>query len=196
MFRAAYQDSQAPSLTEGTGELDAFVAAQVLSEWHQNPRFLTSTGAAAPLNSEDFERLCRTASATASARMVLQLLSEAGAVQMDSGVVSPLRRELILGDNHPEGVKRAVALSAGFASTLNHNLTRSVRDPRRFERTVVNTRLAKRHIPPLLAYLSVHGQSFLEDLDAWMSARESGDSGPTIGVGVYLFVSDPSSDPR
>ncbi len=71
---------------------------------------------------------------------------------------------------------------------MNHNLTKRSDSPGRFERSVATNRLPARQIPALIAYLSIHGQSFLEDLDTWMCARESIVATGTVGVGIHLFV--------
>jgi hypothetical protein len=169
---------------------DAFIAGEVLSEWHENPHFLTATGVPAPLSlaAGAFSRLCKSVSVEADEDELLKLLTQAGAVHNDGNTVTATRRELIVGDNHPAGIARAIRMSSEFASTLNHNLSRSVREPGRFERSVASSKLSPRHVPALLAYLSVHGQSFLEDLDSWIAARESSCTECTIGVGIYLFV--------
>ena len=169
--------------------VDAFVAGQVLGEWQSNARFLDRHGDPAPLSLSrgQFTTLCQTASARAEEASVLAVLTQAGAAAIDGDTVTASRRELILGFGHPGAVARAIQTVAGLAATLNHNLVRTVRQPSRFERTVVHSKLGQRHLPALLAYLSVHGQSFLQDLDLWMSSRESKQTGPVIGVGLYLF---------
>ena len=202
MFREAYADARVKTHESVGGKsdsgVDAFVGAQVLSEWHQNSGFLDRDGNPRTLSvsAGEFGKLCATASGQSRPERVLDLLDQAGAVTIEGDRVSPHRRELIMDYAHPAAVTRAIHLSAEFAATLHHNLSRSVQEPGLFERTVVSTKLTHRQVPSLLAYLSVHGQSFLEDLDAWMSARESTTSGPSLGVGVYLFVGDKDSQHR
>jgi hypothetical protein len=190
MLRDGFKQATEALDTGESAGIDAFVAGQVLGEWHQNARFLDTDGRPAPLSvsAGRFAELCRTASIEVDDSSVLSLLTQADAVSVQGDLLIANRRDLILDHNHPAALARAVHLTTGFVSTLNHNLTRSIRDPRRFERTVLNVKLSQRHLPALLGYMSVHGQSFLEDLDSWMSARESTDPGPTVGVGLYLFV--------
>ena len=175
LFARAFRDASGHAPFQPVGDTDAFVAAQVLSEWHQNSMFLDTGGNPMPLSLvvDDFSSLCRSASGAAQPEQVLDLLTQAGAVKIQGDVVTATRREFILGDTHPVAVARAIRLAAEFSSTLNHNLRRSVSEPSRFERSVVNVRVASRQIPALLGYLSVHGQAFLEDLDSWMSGRET-----------------------
>jgi hypothetical protein len=172
-------------------DADMFAAAQVLSEWHQNSVYLSDAGSprAIATDSCEFQELCSTAGITTDCTRLLDLLVQAGAVTVDSKLISPVRRDLMLDYAHPAAVMRALHIVSEYAATLHHNLSRSIQDPGLFERTVMSTRLPRRQVPALLAYLSVHGESFLEDLDAWMSAREhEGGSSSRIGVGVYLFV--------
>ena len=147
-FRAAYHAANEAIATRSAADFDAFSAAQVLTEWHQNIEFIDKEGLPRRISAIDqsFDRLCASA------------------------------------------VARATHLAAEFVSTLTHNLTRPVSEPSRFERTVVSSKLSPRSVPALLAYLSLHGQAFLEDLDSWMSSRESSETASEVGVGVYLYV--------
>jgi hypothetical protein len=194
MFREAYAAAESHAKIQPqsqlAGDTDPFIAAQVLSEWHQNSAFLDRDGnpSSLSISGGEFAKLCAIASVQVDPDKTLDLLSQAGVVSVDNDRVSAKRRELIMDYAHPAAVTRAIRLSAEFASTLHHNLSRNVREPGLFERAVVSTTLARRQIPSLLAFLSVHGQSFLEDLDAWMAARDSSTPGPSVGVGVYLFV--------
>jgi hypothetical protein len=195
LFREAFAHARSQpgesAVREIDNNIDVFLAGQVLSEWHQNDAFLNGDGnpKSLSISAGEFAALCRTASVESKPDRLLELLAQAGTVSIEADSVTAHRRELILDYPHPAAVTRAIRLSAEFTGTLHHNLSRSVREPGLFERTVVSTKVAPRQIPSLLAYLSVHGQSFLEDLDEWMSARESTTVAPAIGVGVYLFVS-------
>jgi hypothetical protein len=190
IFRYGYRNARVGVPGDCDARGDAFTAGEVLSEWHENPHFLTSEGMPAPLSiaAGAFSRLCTAASAESDQDELLDVLTRAGAVRRDGDTVIATRRELILSDNHPAGVNRAIRMSSEYTSTLNHNLSRAMDDPGRFERNVASSKLSPRHVPALLGYLKVHGQSFLEDLDSWIAARESGSAGCTIGVGVYLFI--------
>lgn len=196
MFREAYRHARSHAATNelraDDTNVDTFAAGQVLSEWHQNSEFLDEAGNPRPLSipAGEFSALCEKASVEAKPNRLLDLLVEAGTVTIHGDRATANRRELIMDYAHPAAVTRAIRLSGDFASTLHHNLSRNVREPGLFERTVVSAKIAQRQIPSLLAYLSVHGQSLLEDIDSWMSARESANANTTIGVGVYLFVAD------
>lgn len=190
MLSRAFRDAGQAAPMQPVADAEAFIAAQVLSEWYQNTAYLDAdcNPMALSLAVNEFSNLCRSASGAADPATILDLLIQAGAVKIQGDLVSATRREFILGDTHPVAVARAVRLASEFSSTLNYNLRRHVGEPSRFERTVVNVRLAPRQIPALLGYLSVHGQSFLEDLDSWMSARETSEYASAVGVGVYAFV--------
>jgi hypothetical protein len=189
-FRDAYHTAAEALATRSSADSDAFSAAQVLSEWHQNTAFLDQDGLPVRISATDrsFAQLCASACESADPENMLEILIHAGAVERSGGELVVSRRELILGDTHPASVARATHLAAEFISTLTHNLTRQVSAPSRFERTVVSSKLSPRSVPSLLAYLSLHGQAFLEDLDSWMSSRESSETGSEVGVGVYLYA--------
>ena len=193
LIRAAYQEARSAKTTNMPAEIDAFVGAQVLSEWHQNPKFLNRSGGPESLSisTGSFNRLCEAASSSAQSDAVMDLLLRTGAVIIDGDTVSVQRRDLVIvGNHHPAAAKRAIWLCGEYVSTITHNLTKLPSESGRFERTAVSSRLSERQVPSLLAYLGTHGQSFLEDVDSWMSARESQEPCPTVGVGVYLFVAD------
>jgi hypothetical protein len=189
-LRAGYRHARVTAQDHAREEADVFSASQILSEWHENSAFLAPNGRPATLSiaAGEFRRLCESASVESDASALLELLLAADAVRQNGDSLAATRRELIVGEGHPEGVTRAIKMSGCFISTLNHNLLRQVSEPRRFERSVASSRLSMRQLPALLAYMSLHGQSFLEDLDSWMSSRESEQTTSTIGVGVYVFA--------
>ncbi|MFI5353720.1 MAG: DUF6502 family protein [Candidatus Binatales bacterium] len=195
ILRDGYRCARVASPGNSSANGDPFIAGDVLSEWHEDPQFLSPEGRPAPLSlaTGAFARLCRKAAADADESGLLELLTQAGAIHRDGDTVTATRRELIVNESHPAGVARAIRMSSEFASTLSHNLSANVREPGWFERSVASSKLSTDHLPALRAYLSVHGQSFLEDLDSWIAARESAATGCTIGVGVYLFVDSENS---
>lgn len=196
-IRAAYRRQPSVDKPRPPGFVDSLGAAQVLSAWHEHARFLGSDGmpAALLLSKGQFLKLCQASGIDSNADEVLELLVKSGAVRRDGDKITATRRHLIVGDNQPVGITRAVRMVQGLLSTVNHNLSRGPDEPGRFERSVANRRLSAKQIPALLAHLNIHGQSFLEDLDSWMSARESDDAPATIGVAVYLYVNSVNSEP-
>lgn len=191
-FSSAFKNAQSAYGSQGSNSPEIFSAAQVLSEWHQNPLYLTRDGMpkSLSLNAGEFDSLCKTTRTTSDATHILELLIHAGAVKKSCDHVFALRREIIIGDSHPAAAARAVKVAASYLSTLKHNLTRNVRDAPHFERTVVMPFFGERHIPSLLAYLSVHAQSLLEDLDSWMETRSADTDGTEVGVGIFYFKSE------
>jgi hypothetical protein len=189
MFSTAFRRAQNEYPPMESDEPQMFLAAQVLSEWHQNPKFLNANGTPKKLSLTEgsFRELCLSISANCTPDHVLDLLVHAGAVKKTDTNIEALRREIVIGDSHPAAAARAIRLAASFLSTLKHNLTRNVREAPRFERSVVSHNFSDRHIPSLLAYLSLHAQSFLEDIDSWMDSRTSKPDGRQVGVGIYFF---------
>jgi hypothetical protein len=189
IFSTAFRNAQTELEIEHAEQPEIFSAAQVLSEWHQNPDFLSVDGTprTLSLSAGDFGNLCRSTRTKSEPAHILELLIHAGAIKKTGDNLIADRREIIMGDSHPAAAARAIRIAGSFLSTLKHNLTRNVREAPRFERTVVMPFFSERHIPSLLAYLSVHAQSLLEDLDAWMESRSASEDGTEVGVGIYFF---------
>ena len=178
-------------LSERVGNMpSAFETSQILSEWHQNPEFLDDDAQPKKLSNEDFARLCRSTAPELRPDAVLQMLLNAGAASRTEAHIEVTSRSLLLKKPNQEGLERAIELVTAYIGTLSKNLEGPPDATKLFERTVVNTQLSTKQIPALLAYLNLHGQSFLEDLDAWMSRREDTKHAKTIGVGMYLFTKD------
>ena len=189
IFSTAFRTEQSRYADEQPEQPEIFAAAQVLSEWHQNPEFLSRNGAPRELSLSggEFDALCNATRILSNPSHILDLLIHAAAVKKNGDRLEALRREIIIGDSHPAAAARAIRLGAAFLSTLKHNLTRSVRQAPNYERTVVMPYFSQRHIPALLGYLSVHAQALLEDLDSWMEKRTSDEDGTEVGVGIYFF---------
>jgi hypothetical protein len=186
--------SSAPDVTQCLvhDSADPLFASQALTHWHESAEFLESDGSPRPLSLErnEFEDLCAAVGDRSRAGSALGLLLTSGAVSQRGGMLSALRRNVIVGQSLRSGVDLAIRLCGEFAKTLNYNQTRSNHEPRRFERTALSTKFAARHVPALLAYMSLHAESFLEDLDNWLKARDSESDSITVGVGVHLFLSN------
>ena len=189
IFSTAFRSAKSEYELETPEPPEIFSAAQVLSEWHQNPDFLSIDGTPRPLSlsAGEFADLCKSTQTRSEPPHILEQLVHAGAIRKHGDSLIADRREIIIGDSHPAAAARAIRIAASFLSTLKHNLTRNVREAPRFERTVVMPFFSERHIPSLLAYLSVHAQALLEDLDAWMENRCAKEDGSEVGVGIYFF---------
>lgn len=186
---AAYQVTESTK-TNDSRTPEAFQASQILSKWHQDEFFLDTEAQPRKLSLREFSQLCRETAPGLSPDIALKILIDAKAVARDNDLVEVTSRALLLKNPNPEGVERAVELMTGYVSTLSKNLQSGPNDTKLFERAVVNTQVPSKQIPALLAYLNLHGQSFLEDLDAWMSTRERQEDSLTVGVGMYLFVKE------
>jgi hypothetical protein len=178
------------SETQPSEASDIFMAGEVLSQWHEKPDYLMSDGTPAALSEDSdlFMNLCKQVSSSIDCAKILDLLVTSGAVARVNGHIIPLRRAVIVNRNDPAAVERTIKVLTVFLSTLNHNLSRTDCDPGIFERSVASTKISHKYIPALLAYMNSHGQSFLEDLDSWLVARETADQEKLVGVGLYLFT--------
>jgi len=165
-------------------------AAQILSAWHEVGQYLHPDGRPRPLTtgeSSEFARLCSSACPGSDPTKILATLVNSGAVRVEKGNVRPLRRRVMVPSGTAEGDERVTRLVHGYLRTLTDNTSHDLHAPRRFERTVATTSLDPKQLPALAAYLTLHGQAFLEDLDAWITAREVESGGRAVGVGLYLF---------
>jgi hypothetical protein len=176
---------------------DPVFASQVLTHWHDSEAFLDTDGSPRKLSLavHEFEELCAAAGDRSRASSALNLLLASGAVCQHADMLSAVRRDVIVGQSLRSSVDLGIRLCGEFARTLNYNQTRSGDAPRLFERTALSTRFAPRHVPALLAYLSLHAEGFLEDIDNWMKARDSDSDSMTVGVGVHLFLSNEKTFP-
>jgi len=90
---------------------------------------------------------------------------------------------------------------ADVATTYVHNLTRTQKGSRRFERSAVNQQIPLSAIEEYQRLLDSEGQRFLELIDTWLTARQrtvrSGKGAePTVrlGVGLYQIQDDPTGE--
>ncbi|MFO0453394.1 MAG: hypothetical protein ACK52I_32830 [Pseudomonadota bacterium] len=189
-FEAAYRDA-APASDQVAQLGSENSAAQVLSTWHERAEFLDEAGSPRALTTgegSEFEHLCRAANPVANAQEVLSILAASGAVQTSEGSARAIRRRVMLACGTSVGAARVIRLTRAYFRTLVGNTSVDQSIPRRFERTVATSHLSPKQLPALIAYLAIHGQAFLEDLDGWITAREVTEDGQAVGVGLYLFT--------
>jgi hypothetical protein len=91
-----------------------------------------------------------------------------------------------------QAVERAGAVIADLAVTVEHNLSRDVSEPPRFEGRAQNRHIDPRQLPAFRAFMEREGQAFLERCDEWLSAHEAqqgeGTQAGTLRLGVGVFA--------
>ena len=187
-------------LFEGTGEekpLSANRATRVLSAWYQDADFCGPDGRPLSLPLEgkrrSFAALVRRYSGDMPPRAMLEELEHVRAVRRTrDGRVRILTRSYLPGDDDPQGVRILGTAVGDLLATIDHNLDRNRKGPRRLQRSVSKLRLDPRSVPIFRRIAEERGQSLLEALDDWLAVHgaEEGE-GVRVGVGIYLFQDEP-----
>jgi len=191
---------QRENLEEAPEGLTAYVtkASVVLSAWHLDPEFLDSKGKPRALAVEGegvtFASLVRRCGGgDIRPSTLLKELRSAGAVhELEDGRLEPLLRNYIPHAMDEQLIRLWGTVLADVATTYVHNLTRTAKQPSRFERSAVNDRIARSALPEFRKFLDQEGQAFLERLDAWLTAHEVPDGvenprGDSIRLGAGLY---------
>jgi len=173
-------------------------ASLVLSAWHLNPKFRDSKGKPAILRMEGsgktFSALIESAGGTdVKASTLLKELVSAGAVRVRrDGRLQAVLRDYIPHSMDEQLIRLWGTVIADVATTYVHNLTRTQKGSRRFERSAVNQQIPLSAIEEYQRLLDSEGQRFLELIDTWLTARQrtvrSGKGAePTVRLGVGLY---------
>jgi hypothetical protein len=173
-------------------------ASLVLSAWHLNPKFRDKKGRPAVLHPEGrgltFSALIESARGTdVKPSTLLKELVTAGAVRVRrDGRLQAMLRDYIPRSMDEQLIRLRGTVIADVATTYVHNLTRTQKSGRRFERSAVNQRIPLRVIPEFSQLLEREGQKFLELIDTWLTAYESAvrtgkDAEQTVRLGVGLY---------
>ena len=105
-----------------------------------------------------------------------------------------LRRQYINVKTDADSVIRSGRVIQDLGRTIIYNLYESGEEleGKRFERRTTVERIHKKHLPEFNELLKDEGQKFLDNLDAWMIAREAPATETNknfirLGVGMYLI---------
>jgi len=184
---------------EGSSEaLSGYVtkASLVLTAWHLSPDFLDPKGKPLPLPVEGsgptFAALVRHCSGgDVPLSTLLRELRAAGAVhKLPDGRWEPLTRNYLPHTIDETVVRLWGSRMTDVANTYVNNLTRTAKQPARFERAALNDRIARSALPEFRKFLDQEGQAFLERMDAWLTEHEAKSDAPDdqvirLGVGMY-----------
>jgi len=173
--------------------------ARVLSGWFESPEFTDENGRprVLPVDGPEpsFMGLVRAYSGDIYPKIILDELTQVGAVRVQKdGSVRALARRYTLGGADAAALRQLGTAARDLFSTLEHNIAAPV-DSRLFDDSVVSVRLNSAAIPLLRQMLHRRGESFLEDIEGWLSEREAPSESGSVraGVMVQLFV-DRESD--
>jgi Family of unknown function (DUF6502) len=174
---------------------------ELLTAWHQNPKYLDQFGNPVPLKMRGHKRSFTTLAADAVPSMgapaLLAQLERVGAISIDNHRYVHVRmRSLSVYEDRQLAVDHTLTSLLGFIKTLRHNLrSDSLNSNQLFHRVAWSDTLDRSLLPNLKIKLRRQGQNFLESFDNWMMrqtkarSRTSKRSRPTqISIGVYLAV--------
>jgi hypothetical protein len=171
-------------------------ASRVLSGWHLDADFLEPDGrpcllpATGPAPS--FEVLLkRYAGDIPTTALVKELVKSGSIERLASGAYRVLRRYYMPTQMDGQAVERAGSVLADLATTVEHNLSRTAREPSRFEGRAQNRHVDPRHLPAFRAFVEREAQGLLERVDDWLASHETGSQDAAaalrLGVGVYAI---------
>ena len=168
--------------------------ARVLSGWFESPEYTNEDGRprVLPVDGPDpsFEGLVRSFSGDIYPKIILDELLRVGAVRvLKDGSVRALARRYTLGGADAAALQQLGSAARDLFSTLEHNIAAPA-DSRLYDDSVVSVRLDSAAIPLLRKLLQRRGASFLEDVEGWISERETtGEAGSVrADVMIQMFV--------
>ena len=124
---------------------------------------------------------------------ILKELKRVGAVrEEEDGTLTVLRRNYRLDTADPEALARAGSVFADLGATVTHNLYHDESELSRFEAFAHNSRMPKSAVPAYREFVRKESQTFLERVDAWLTAHElkkDTKAGIRLGLGMYWIQS-------
>ena len=184
------------------GRLYPHVAAigELLTSWHQNPKFLDRLGHPVPLRMHgtrrSFSSLAKESVPKIQPKVLLKELARIGAVATDSAkLIRVQMRSLPVYEDRRLAIQHTLTSLDSFIKTLRHNLNSSPSNSDQlFHRVARSGMFDVRDIPALKIRVKRQAQSFLESSDNWMARRPSNRAGrrasksAQVAIGVYLSV--------
>lgn len=192
-LRDVLESSPAASLDE----LDRINrATRVLSAWHQDADFVTTTGKPRLLRfsgSRGFEALVKRYAPDIPATAMLKELQHVGAVDgTQSDKLRVLARSFIPLGLDSEAVARVGSVLGDVGTTIAQNLL-DTQNGARFERRATNLRVKRSARGALQRLIEARGMALLTEVDRWLTEHEAGktdEKASRMGVGIYLIMDD------
>ena len=176
---------------------------EVLTNWHQDLRYLDDSGLPKPLKMSgkepSFAGLAKRSVPNVDPKTLLRELKDVGAVSISSEQkVCVEMRFLLVYVNRKFAIHYTLASLNGFVKTLTHNLlSEPTNADQLFHRVARNARIDLRDLPTLKVRIKRQGQNFLESCDNWLTYKAKNRSKSKgrraqVYVGVYLAVDEPA----
>jgi len=192
--RRIRDESRQPATSSGEEALNH--ASRVLSGWHLDADFLETDGTprvlAASGGPASFDVLLkRYAGDIPTTALVKELIKSGSIERAPDGTYRVLRRYYMPRAMDGFAVERSGSVLADLATTIEHNLSRTEREPSRFEGRAQNPRIDPHHLPAFRAFMEREAQAMLERVDDWLTAHEAPPTAEVVplrlGVGVYAI---------
>ena len=173
-------------------------AARVIAAWRRDKKYLDPEGAPAPLpmagSDVSFTELVKRFSGDVPVRATLDELVRVGAVKrLEDGSVCLLTRTYVPAHSDADKLHILGTDVALLISTIDHNLNPGPTGPF-YQRKVAYDNLPDEVLPEFRKYSAKKAQSYLENLDRWLSRHDRDDT-PLVkgtgrnqaGIGIYYF---------
>jgi Family of unknown function (DUF6502) len=174
---------------------------ELLTEWHQNPKYLDESGDPMPIRLRgrggSFHTLARASVPTLEPSTLLAELKRVGAVAIDKNRFVHVRmRSLPVYKDNQLAIQHTLMSLHSFIRTLRHNLDSDPSNSDQlFHRVAWNGAFDRKLIPTLKIKLKRQGQDFLESFDNWMMRKAKGrrnnvrcSDAESVFIGVYLAI--------
>ena len=172
-------------------------ATRVLSGWFQDVDFLDQAGEPMLLRESgsepSFEALCDRYSGDIATQTMLKELLQTGTIERTpDGELRVIRRFYQPAKHDDENLTWGVALITDLAATMNNNVFLSNAARARFGRKAESVRILPSSVSDFHTFLDIRGQTFLEEVDVWLTNREANDDAQEsefvrLGVGMFAI---------
>ncbi len=162
---------------------------KVLAHWHQESPYIDSHGQPRQLSLKDFRHLLDTHRGDIPQQTIEKELEAAGAIHIAGGIVEARSRYFMPVQLEEQAVERFGRVLGDVGGAICENLLCSNTEKKSFEGRAVNERVAFGSRDAFQKFLDRTGQSFLEDVDDWLTDHSEPEDADAIrmGVGVYTI---------
>jgi hypothetical protein len=180
----------------------ASAIGELLTAWHQDPKYLDALGSPTPIKmrsgSRSFRTLAEKTVPNMDSKTLLVELERIGAVTIDANeYVRVQMRSLPVYEDKRLAIQHTLISLDSFIRTLRHNLNSTASNSDQlFHRVAWSGDFDARQIPTLKIRVKRHGQNFLESCDNWMMQGTKSSNQKSkikrksvqVFIGVYLAV--------
>lgn len=162
---------------------------QVLFTWTRDPHF-SEADSARPLPLEgdgSFAELASRAAPGLPPVAVRKELERVGAVEVVDGQVHLRSTYYLLAGLNAQSIDRYGSVAGDLLTTLNHNVLGDDPERPRFEGRAQLIGVSPETAEALRVLLDERGQTFLEEIDEWMSSHADAGGEVRLGVGLYMI---------